>query len=293
MPAHLPEGATIERDGPPRTVGFGRCGWVEYRELGDVNEAELDRLIQAQVARFAERNEPFEWKFHSHDRPSFLEERLTAAGFVAEELETVMIAETAALADGGRTRRRCGARGSRPNRLRADRPDGGCGLGSGGSWYADTLEHELAADPDGLAIFVAEADGVVVSAGWVRFPSGTDFATLWGGATLPEWRGRGIYRALVFRRAGSQPSGGGAIWRSTPQRTAGRSSSGSAFAQSRRRGRTSGRRRPSQAALGVELRLRCSASTRVRCAFASTRSCLASRSARSAFVSFFFAIVFS
>jgi hypothetical protein len=68
-----------------------------------VSEAELDRLIQAQVARFAERNEPFEWKFHSHDRPSFLEERLTAAGFVAEELETVMIAETAALADGGHT----------------------------------------------------------------------------------------------------------------------------------------------------------------------------------------------
>ena len=37
-------------------------------------------------------------------------------------------------------------------------------------------------------------------AGWVRFPSGTDFATLWGGATLPEWRGQGIYRALVAQR---------------------------------------------------------------------------------------------
>jgi GNAT superfamily N-acetyltransferase len=73
--------------------------------------------------------------------------------------------------------------------------------GSDESWYADTLEQELAADPVGLAVFVAESDGVVVAAGWVRFPSGTDFATLWGGATLPEWRGRGIYHALVFRRA--------------------------------------------------------------------------------------------
>ena len=72
---------------------------------------------------------------------------------------------------------------------------------SGESWYPATLEQELAADPAGLAIFVAEADGLVVSAGWVRFPSGTDFATLWGGATLPAWRGRGIYRALVRRRA--------------------------------------------------------------------------------------------
>ncbi|HEX6921630.1 MAG TPA: GNAT family N-acetyltransferase, partial [Actinomycetes bacterium] len=30
---------------------------------------------------------------------------------------------------------------------------------------------------------------------------GTDFASLWGGSTLAEWRGRGIYKALVSRRA--------------------------------------------------------------------------------------------
>jgi GNAT superfamily N-acetyltransferase len=41
-----------------------------------------------------------------------------------------------------------------------------------------------------------------VCAGWVRFPAGTEFATLWGGATLPAWRGKGIYRALVAHRAG-------------------------------------------------------------------------------------------
>ena len=34
-------------------------------------------------------------------------------------------------------------------------------------------------------------------AGWPA----TQFAGLWGGATRPAWRGRGIYRALVARRA--------------------------------------------------------------------------------------------
>jgi GNAT superfamily N-acetyltransferase len=34
-----------------------------------------------------------------------------------------------------------------------------------------------------------------------RFRPGTQFAGLWGGGTLSEWRGRGIYRALVSRRA--------------------------------------------------------------------------------------------
>jgi GNAT superfamily N-acetyltransferase len=205
VPEPLPAGVTIEREGPiVRTFGFGDHGWVEYRDLGDLSEAELDRLIHAQIARFAERAEPFEWKFHTHDRPSFLEERLAAAGFVAEQLETVVIAETAALADGAAAPPRdlvLREVGDRVDLERIGELEAAAWGHSGESWYPAVLEQELAADPAGLAIFVAEADGRVVSAGWVRFPSGTDFATLWGGATLPAWRGRGIYRALVRRRA--------------------------------------------------------------------------------------------
>jgi hypothetical protein len=48
---------------------------------------------------------------------------------------------------------------------------------------------------------VAEADGQVVSAGWLVFRPGTDFAGLWGGSTLRAWRGQGIYRSLVAHRA--------------------------------------------------------------------------------------------
>lgn len=43
----------------------------------------------------------------------------------------------------------------------------------------------------------------MVSAGRLEPVPGTDFAGMWGGATLPEWRGRGIYRALTARRAQS------------------------------------------------------------------------------------------
>jgi hypothetical protein len=32
---------------------------------------------------------------------------------------------------------------------------------------------------------------------------GTEFAGVWGGGTVPEWRGRGIYRALTAERAKS------------------------------------------------------------------------------------------
>src|SRR5437868_1199290 len=69
------------------------------------------------------------------------------------------------------------------------------------SRLAEMLEGELVADPHALAIVVAEADAAVVCAAWVRYAERTDFASLWGGATLPAWRGRGIYRATVAYRA--------------------------------------------------------------------------------------------
>jgi GNAT superfamily N-acetyltransferase len=49
----------------------------------------------------------------------------------------------------------------------------------------------------------AEAGDEVVSAAWVFFlePADGGFARLLGGSTLPQWRGRGIYRALVTARA--------------------------------------------------------------------------------------------
>ena len=56
---------------------------------------------------------------------------------------------------------------------------------------------------DGMELWVAEADGAIVSSGRLEPVPGTEFAGIWGGATLPEWRRRGIYRALTAERARS------------------------------------------------------------------------------------------
>jgi GNAT superfamily N-acetyltransferase len=60
---------------------------------------------------------------------------------------------------------------------------------------------EISNDPDALEAFVVYAGPTPVSAGRVSFHAGTDFASLWGGGTIPAWRGRGIFRALVSHRA--------------------------------------------------------------------------------------------
>src|SRR5437899_9609764 len=79
----LPDSVRVEHDGPLlRTVGFGGRGFVEYRDLEGLDDAELGELIARQVRIFAERGESFEWKLHGHDRPTHLPERLRAAGLV-------------------------------------------------------------------------------------------------------------------------------------------------------------------------------------------------------------------
>jgi GNAT superfamily N-acetyltransferase len=200
----LPDRVHMERDGPLlRTVGFAGRGWIEYHDLEGLDGAELDELIARQVRFFAERREPFEWKLHGHDRPADLPERLRAAGFVPEETETVVIAPVSAPAVDAKVPDEVAVREvSEPVDLeRIALLEQAIWGGNDHGWIVDDLAAERAADPDGLRIFVAEAGDVVVCAGWMRFPSGTEFATLWGGATLPAWRGRGIYRALVAHRA--------------------------------------------------------------------------------------------
>ena len=54
-----------------------------------------------------------------------------------------------------------------------------------------------------MELWVAEADGEIVSSGRLEPVPGTEFAGIWGGATRPEWRGRGLYRALTAARARS------------------------------------------------------------------------------------------
>ena len=62
----------------------------------------------------------------------------------------------------------------------------------------------LAGSPDdGMELWVAESAGDVVGAGRLEPVAGTEFAGVWGGAVLPTWRGRGIYRALTAVRARS------------------------------------------------------------------------------------------
>jgi GNAT superfamily N-acetyltransferase len=204
IPDPLPAGVTVERDGPlVRILGLDQRGFLTYRTLDGLAGAELDVLIARQVEFFRARGEGVEWKLNGHDEPADLGDRLRAAGFVPEDQETVVVGPVAALAGavpvlpaGVRLREVT----SHEDLLRIAAMEEAV-------WHSDRshlvtgLAKEIEADPQSITIVVAEAGETVVSAGWIRYPANTGFGTLWGGSTLPEWRRKGIYRALVAHRA--------------------------------------------------------------------------------------------
>lgn len=184
----------------------GGRGFVTYRDL-----AECDRVgIEALVARVRERVETdeslleVEWKSRGHDRAPGLHEALTAHGFVAEEPESIMLGDAAALAidvplPRGVTLHQI--REQRDVRAMSAMTDEVFGDSASGA-RAEEILRRLALD-DGLELWIARAEGRIVSAGRLEPVPGTRFAGIWGGATLAPWRGRGIYRALTAARARS------------------------------------------------------------------------------------------
>jgi len=205
VPEKLPPGETVEQDGPLlRFSGGAGQGWILYRDLGGIDGADLDELIARQGVFFTERGQRFEWKHHGHDLPADLPERLLAHGFRAVDTETIVIAPVDAIAtepvlpDGVALREVT----ERADFVRvAGLEKAVWGEDGQESWLPDMLESERAVDPDSLTVVVAEAGDTVVCAAWIRYEGDTEFATLWGGATLPDYRRRGIYRATVAYRA--------------------------------------------------------------------------------------------
>jgi GNAT superfamily N-acetyltransferase len=203
LPSRQPESVTVDRDGPLQRVSGGKHGgYVEYRDLAGLTGADLDALIERTREYFAGHRERFEWKTHSYDEPADLPDRLTAAGLVAGEAETVVIGLATALTEEPPLPAGVAIRElSEPadfDRIGALHTEI---WNEDWSWLAADLAERRAAAPDQLAIFAAEAGPDMISVAWLIRDPRTEFATLWGGATRPEWRGQGVYRALVARRA--------------------------------------------------------------------------------------------
>lgn len=170
---------------------------------GDASEltaAQLGGLVARTFGFYDEHGRGFEWKTFDHDRGD-LRPLLIQHCARPEPAEALILGEAAALA--GEVELPAGLT-VRTVTARADL-DRVAALEShvwaqDWSWLADDL-HARLTGPASVEVFLVEDQGVAVSAAWLSPLAGTQVAGLWGGSTLPAYRGRGIYRALVSRRA--------------------------------------------------------------------------------------------
>jgi len=194
-----PAGCGVERAGAVVRLVCEGTAWSGIT-WSSLEESTADAAIAAQIERFAGVAEPWEWKYYSYDRPPDLPERLVAAGFRREAPETLMIGEIASLSRVPEL----------PNdvelRVVGDEHDIEAmvsvhdeAFGQDSGDLREMLGASLV-DAGTMVAVLAWAGGTPVAGGRIEVLPGSDFCGLWGGGTVPAWRRRGIFRALVAYR---------------------------------------------------------------------------------------------
>ena len=203
--AETPSATAVERLGPLRLVTFaGGRGFVTYRDLGRADAGTIASLVAGALEHY--RADPdvvrVEWKTRGHDHAPGLHEALLANSFVPDEQESILIGEARLLdvavpLPAGVTLHRV----SEVHDVRAMCAMQDRAFGQPVSEAGATAVVRRLASGDGMQLWVARAGATVVSAGRLEPVADSQFAGIWGGATLEDWRGRGIYRALTAARA--------------------------------------------------------------------------------------------
>jgi GNAT superfamily N-acetyltransferase len=181
------------------TSDFGK-GIISYSQLLD--EANADDTIREQVSYFEIIGQDFEWKLYDYDRPSDLKERLGAYGFIVEEAEAIVVLD---LEDAPETFwqpvRHNIQQIISPEKLVDVRSVEQQVWNEDSSWVLHFLGDALRHYPEQMSVYVAYIDEQPASAAWIYFPKHSQFASLWGGATVSRFRKQGLFTALLAARA--------------------------------------------------------------------------------------------
>jgi GNAT superfamily N-acetyltransferase len=174
-------------------------GLITYSHL---NEANAEDAIREQVSYFESIGQDFEWKIYDYDRPSDLRERLGLSGFIVKEAEALVVLD---LEDAPEILwqpvRHNVQRIRDPEKLMDVQIVEQQVWDEESSWVLQFLGNALSNYPEQMSVYVAYINEQPVSAGWIYFSENSQFASLWGGATISSYRKQGLFTALVALRA--------------------------------------------------------------------------------------------
>jgi hypothetical protein len=163
------------------------------------NESRLHQVIHQELDYFRPFDQPFTWKVYDHDLLPNLKEELVEHGFAPDDdPAAVMVLDV-----------KNAPVSFQPVPADIRRIDTVAGLqdviyvldkvwGGHNTWVYERLGSHLEI-PGYLSIYAAYIDDQPASIAWTYFPRG-EFATLFAGSTIAEFRKRGLYTSLLATR---------------------------------------------------------------------------------------------
>jgi hypothetical protein len=186
----------------PNLVRFLRpapgMNFILYSRL---DEAELHSVISSQVNDLKAYPQPFSWQVFEHDQPFNLSEHLIAHGFFpSDDPDNVLVLDVEKLDSGLKESSKVDVRLLNTREQLADVAYiEHQVLGGDFSWLINRLNDHMQV-PDYVSVYVAYLNNEPTSSGWVYFNPNSQFASLFGGATVIEKQGQGFYKSVVARR---------------------------------------------------------------------------------------------
>lgn len=164
-------------------------------------DRELERVIEEQLAYFLPMDQPFTWKVYEHDQRALLEEKLAARGFEREEDDPgqIMVLEVDRASPRLLEPVEADIRILRePQRLTDVVRVLDQVYGNDNAWVYRRLGGHLQI-PGYLSVYLAYVSNRPAAVAWTYFPRG-QFAMLFAGSTIAEYRQRGLYTGLLAAR---------------------------------------------------------------------------------------------
>ena len=173
--------------------------WIIYSKL---DESNADAAIEEEIEHHRALGVKFEWKLYAHDTPADLMERLKRHGFEVGPHEAVLVLDlndAPAWIDAPPTHEV--VRLERVEQIGMFRNVAEAVFGKDYAMTSTQLADAIRAGDRGHLGYVGLCDGKPASIGRLYTDPASHFGGCYGGATLPHFRGRGVYRAVVAARA--------------------------------------------------------------------------------------------
>ncbi|MBK3496332.1 GNAT family N-acetyltransferase [Viridibacillus sp. YIM B01967] len=178
---------------------FGETGFILS---SNVNERNVRGIIKKELNYFSNLGQVFEWKVYSYDKPDSLKDILEQEGFTIDEAEALMVMkldDQHPLLNNDQHFDLKEITNEQGIQDIIDLEDAIWNVPH--AELGERLWRDKQNNPESLYLYGIYEDGQLVSAAWMYIETNSSFASLWGGSTLPMYRGKRYYTTLLAARA--------------------------------------------------------------------------------------------